>query len=1267
MDNSPKRQKRYLNFIYVLLALGLLAWISGEVHFKFGKPSEHNRDDLIHQALEGATQLFSGLEAELISDSEKLVQSIKPLILAQNNERLFNRISARDRFWGVTVFRNESQVAWTGNPVSMIPDITNDHVYVTLTQSGYVLFFTCQITFFDDDENRIDIVTTRLIRRSGASPVLLTEQVDETTQWAKKLSYPVNFRFFDLETIPLPAQKRALSTVSVDSVGFVTASIADFPVLEREWHRSMVRFRYTMLLIGLILVFLIIWQGNIFFLNRFRLYIQFLILLVAWILSILIEIPFPRLLPPAPGSNLLHLSLFIRDAIFLTLLQIQIIKIIQSIENKTNLIHILLFIIPGLFGSLIFSEIHNVILKTETGLLSLSVTPDLNSWIVYLGSFIMSASYVLLLFNVTKKIAGKGNKLLLNTFIASQLLFLSAFFGISFSELIQAEISDLYKFAVVSFFITTTIFISLVKKFNLEMLPIPRQISLVVFATAILSIPCFFSAEIEKEDNEMLRMAINYSEANQEQAETISRILLQNLANDPGIQQIQSVDAYPTFPIHAAAQFRRRVNQLIEPDWNSYTILAFLLDGRLNVITDFGSQQAFSDRFSSSFYEEVKHFIRQSLQKPFARLPIIESDPRFKGFPVFIKGLQSIPSDFPSQPSWLVTFVLVEGTSFGRPIHDALVFHQRDRDHWNRFMLTEYIDGLKSRSTAAARAPIYPIQHTIVNEYFFESTENIAFRSIREPTPVRQLLYRHDDRKLIIAAVRDQTLLNFIFSGFRYFVALLIICLAAYQFYLLAVGNQNIPKYHKIHRLHDRILDNYLLATLLFLVALAFVTEFIVSRQNLTLAEQELSRNLTLLENRIYQMDAGETDIGAFDLMDIDVILYERGRLSGTSAPEIFRLQLLSDFLPFEAYNRIFNKNLSTVFLQTNIGNLPVILGFRALFENQEVRRVVAIPAYTRSAAYEEEFLLTTTYLIAFYIIIFMFFTGGAWILSRKLTRPLDAFQTGLKQISAGNLDTMLPVTSNDEIGELAKAYNQMVIDLKNLRQDLAHAEREAAWSEMARQVAHEIKNPLTPMKLSIQHLQRQLATGDKTMDELRPNIERLTNLLVTQIESLNNISSDFSRFAKPLSGVFEEYSLQDLVKETTRLFEHHEKVQLLLSLPDNAVKVNIIRNELNRVLINLIKNAIEASEDEAIVSIRITGDDHSAFLYLSDKGSGISEADAERVFAPNFSTKTSGTGLGLAICKKIMEAHKGSISFESTKGFGTTFKLTLPLVASST
>lgn len=1259
-------KSRSFTVLYVLAGLAALAWIAGETHFTFAIPDEDKRDELIEQALDGASKTFSAKELDLLNDTERLANSIKGILNENDAHRMYRRINTSGPFWGVTVFKNRQQFVWTGNPVTILPDATSDSLYVTISQSGQVLFFVCQRTLFDSDRNRYDLVTTRLIRRTGASPVLLTEHVDITENWSAQQVYPVNFKFFDLDITPAPAQKIALNTASVDSVGYVTASIADFPALEREWHRSMVHFRYIMLFTGLLLLFL--FASNVIrYLPRERQPALYAVLAgVLWIVTIVFEIPFPRLLSPDTSVSGYGLAFFARDSLFAALILLMLSLHLRRNPVEGSSPKILTTVpLTGLFtgfaGAWIFTHIHNTIMETETGLLSLSVNPDAGTWIMYLGTFFLAGAFLCLLFNTIRK-------RVLQTGYArakSMLLYFIPFLMGTLSVILWMESEIGYGLWLR--FVLSCLVIGVVSSFdkgwlNESFLPAPRLISLTVLVSVALTLPVFFDAEILKENQEMVRMAMNYSETNEEQAELITRVLLQNLSSDPGIQQIQTVDAYPTFPIHAAAQFRRRVNQLIEPDWGSYTILAFLLDGRLNVITDFGSQPAFSDRFSSSFYEEVRAFIRHSLQKPFARLPIVESDPRFKGFPVFLKGLQSIPSDFPSQPSWLVTFVLVEGTSFGRPIHDALVFHERDRDNWNRFILTEYVDGLKTRTTAAARAPIYPVHHTLTEFDAPDSGEKIRFRRVNDPTSVRQLLYRHDDRVSIIATVRDQTILNLIFSGFRFFISILILSLAAYQIRKF-VSNLNAPSQSKNkQRLHDRILDSYLLATLLFLVALAFVTEFIVSRQNLTIAEQELSRNLALLENRIYQQETGESDIGAFDNQDIDIILYDNGRLAGTTAPEIFRLQLLSDFMPFEAYDKIYHQNVSTFFQQSSIGNLPVLLGFRALFENQQVRRVVAIPAYTRSAAYEEEFLQTTSYLIAFYIIIFVFFTGGAWLVSRRLTQPLSEFQTGLQQISSGNLDTTIPVSSDDEIGELARAYNQMVRDLKGVRQELAVAEREAAWSEMARQIAHEIKNPLTPMKLSIQHLQRQIATGTQSMDELRPNIERLTNLLVTQIESLNKISADFSKFAKPLDGVFEHTDLNLVIRKSIQLFDHQENVDINYSSPSEDIIVRVIPEEINRVFINLIKNGLEACNGEARINIHVETTDYEAHIYITDNGEGIPGENADRIFTPNFSTKTSGTGLGLAICKKIMEAHKGSIAFSSSDRNGTTFELILPL-----
>ncbi|NIQ10493.1 MAG: HAMP domain-containing protein, partial [Aliifodinibius sp.] len=168
---------------------------------------------------------------------------------------------------------------------------------------------------------------------------------------------------------------------------------------------------------------------------------------------------------------------------------------------------------------------------------------------------------------------------------------------------------------------------------------------------------------------------------------------------------------------------------------------------------------------------------------------------------------------------------------------------------------------------------------------------------------------------------------------------------------------------------------------------------------------------------------------------------------------------------------------------------------------------------------------------------IFSFFILGASLISTQLTSPLEALRKGLKKISGGNLETTLPVKSQDEIGSLINAYNIMVYRLKDLQTDLAEAEREAAWKEMAQQVAHEIKNPLTPMKLNLQHLERQISHSDANLSTLKPKIRSLTANIIEQIESLNKIASDFSKFAKPVEQEFEPIEMNELVSQIGDLY----------------------------------------------------------------------------------------------------------------------------------
>lgn len=1266
-----------LRFFLILAGLLLLGWVAGEANFYFGKPDFELREQLAGQALDGAVATFREAESELVADSRRVKAAIQPLLTTDPEPdplRIYNRIRSEIGFRGISVFRDRNLFTWSGNPITYLPSVGNGEVFTNVVQSGFVVYFVTQLTFFQDDGTRYDIVTTRLIRRTGASPQLLTRQYDLTQSWAKEQAFPVHYRFFDLNTGPVSARLRPLGTASVDSVGFVTVSTADFPAILRDWERNMAQFRWIVIsLLGLL-----IWWGVLLWMHTQKPAGRASpgvaaggTLLIWWMLSTL-NLPFIRLLRDVSGFDLTLQLQLLFDSVFLSAAGLLLVVQLSKSEQREGGAAKRLLLFGGLAAVTVFgsawslARVYELIMLTQTGVTDLRVFPALPTWIVSFASLALTGTAVYLIFQLSRfgcRLASKP---------VFWLIWLASAAAGAFLFVLVKSPSDVLpalfwaKYLFILFLLVLLSSSQWLQHFTPLSIPRPRAITLLIFLVTLILLPLYFDASIQKENETMLRMAVNYATTDTDEAEEISRELIRRLLEDGVITQVQTLEATPAFPVQAVAQFRQQVSRQIQPEWGSYTIMAFLLDGRLNIIADYGSQPSFMDRFSSSFHDEVRSFIRRSLQRPFARLPIIEADDRFRGFPIFIKGLQSIPSDFPTQPSWLVTFVLVEGNSFGRPVNDALAFHERDRESWNRFVVTEYVDGRRTRTTSALRTPLLAERHLLSEELTPAAGEQLIQRRLTDRAAYRKLIYGFDERTAVMVTVRDVTFLNYIFSGFRFFVALLIVSLLLWQIKSM-FARPGVPWKGRFlsRRLQDRILDSYLIATLLFMIALALVTEYIVGLQNVRIAEQELYRNLSAVETRlINQRTGGMSRSDAIQLEEVDIMLFENGRLTQTTAPEIFRLQLIPDFMPFESYTNIFSNHQTTVFQPFSIGELSVLMGFRAFFENGEVQSVIGIPAYTRSAIYEQEFLQTTTYLIAFYIIIFMFFTGIAWGVSRKLTQPLAEFESGLKRISAGDLDTTIPVSSDDEIGELARAYNEMVLDLRNVRAELAEAERDAAWSEMARQIAHEIKNPLTPMKLSIQHLQRQMAMGERPMEELRPAIEKLTAMLVNQIESLNRIAGDFSAFAKPLTGKQDKRDLNVLITETLALFEQHQQIEFRFSASPEPSWVFGSSDEIKRVFINLIKNAIEAMPQGGMVSIGVNQQSGAHQVLITDTGAGMPPELLDSIFAPNFSTKTSGTGLGLAICKKIMDAHDGSIGVSSGENSGTTFELRFPVYA---
>jgi len=293
----------------------------------------------------------------------------------------------------------------------------------------------------------------------------------------------------------------------------------------------------------------------------------------------------------------------------------------------------------------------------------------------------------------------------------------------------------------------------------------------------------------------------------------------------------------------------------------------------------------------------------------------------------------------------------------------------------------------------------------------------------------------------------------------------------------------------------------------------------------------------------------------------------------------------------------------------------------------------------------------------------FIFLLAGAiaYLITNKITSSFKLIKEKMKAVNWQSRNDEIVWTKDDEIGALVKEYNIMVRKLDETAKAFALSQREKAWKEMAMQVAHEIKNPLTPMKLSIQYLQ-------KNIDENAPNIKQLSKnvigTLVEQIDQLTTIASEFSQFANIGNNNLEQVNLNEIISSLINLYAVDSKINIENNLTTKDVFVVADKIQMMRLFTNLIKNAIEASTQKDAVKIYIhqTINNNSVITSIKDDGTGISEELQSKIFTLNFTTKSSGTGLGLAICKGIVENANGKIWFETSKQ-GTTFFVELPLI----
>ena len=322
---------------------------------------------------------------------------------------------------------------------------------------------------------------------------------------------------------------------------------------------------------------------------------------------------------------------------------------------------------------------------------------------------------------------------------------------------------------------------------------------------------------------------------------------------------------------------------------------------------------------------------------------------------------------------------------------------------------------------------------------------------------------------------------------------------------------------------------------------------------------------------------------------------------------------------------------------------------------------ILNIPYVEDDGFYEKElrqFLLRLSQVYSFMLIIAF---ALAYFLASYITKSLKTISDKINETSLNQKNEKIVIEANSrEINSLINAYNQMVDKLEESATMLAQSEREQAWREMAKQVAHEIKNPLTPMRLTVQSFQRKFDSNDPN---LKQKLDDYSKTLIQQIDTMSAVASAFSNFASMPAQQNETLNVVEVVEFSLDIF--NEDFIRFESNSDEIITV-MDRTQLIRIITNLVKNAIQAIPEEQenkAVLVSVNAEEDNVIIAVKDNGIGINTENTERIFEPKFTTKTSGMGLGLGIIKNIIENYKGTITFESELGKGSTFIVSLPIV----
>lgn len=1239
-------------------------------------PTEDEKIQLASKSVSDAYNTFQQFLFDFTSHSTSFAEAVKNEVTNENLEKSASSLLDYDyNFWGTVIFKEGERVLWNGfAPTSYQGDSLsqNDPLYVSIANENNVTFLFSVIPFFIEKDTliiRYDVVNRVKISQDNIINIGGNLELAPQQLFTLPDQYPVQFRFNE-GSYETSIASKIISTTSSDSLGVIYATESGFDEF-RNIHLSSISFwRAIFLACLLVLTGLLIFSFSITIGGWKGLILQIVATSCIWLL---IKSLYPLL--NIQANRLLFLTNlsqvgYIVNAIYSLLICTSISTFILKRKKSINLrsVGAISFFTSAFFAYIIFRYLlstTSLIAYSSINVLDLELIPSLETLIFYVCASVTFIS-IFSISIISYWFIFKNSKGYFNTvFIGLILGFLTfcvfciLFYNGDKDSNWALSISSLF------FFLTIVFAVYVLKKDSIFVSS--SKLKLLIFISYLTI--CFVEMAVARgatlrQNIQMLEAAKSYSTDEETEMQSITISILNELVYE--LSQIQDGAFGDSF-------LDQYLQDFIKPEWLRYTISVQIINKEGDRFTDYTTSLS-PPQWSTAFRIQELEIPYEDEQIRRDRLrPILRSRPINTinaNYSAFIRGWIPIYENIESDVliGWILCSVYEELPQFNRPLRTVISTGQ-NTTFGETLASSEYINGNFIRSSVIGTPLEIPGPSTLpeITRAKVEVDSIFVTSFTYNNDEIKELYVKKGDDTIVRIATKKIGVKQHIFSFLRLFFILIILGISI-MLVLSRRRNWQIFGYSKSFK--DRLIDRFIFASIICLLALVGTSYYVLNIQNNEDVESLLFEKLDNLTNNLESdLENSPNDPAELQkvtsILDVDAALYQQGVLTNSTTTQIFTQHLLPNSVPWSVYNRIMNNESSQEISIVMLDKQEMVIGYKPwLDENNQIAGIAAIPTFLKAPKFYERILSTTSLLLAFYSLIFGILLVVVSFISSQLTSPLESIQNALKRISDGDLNVKLPVRSEDEIGTLTKAYNEMATKLKTVQKELAVNEREAAWKEMAQQIAHEIKNPLTPMKLNLQHLERQLASPKNDGDDVKPKVNKITSSMIEQIDALNKIASDFSKFAKPIQHQLKPLELNALVQSVTEMYSTTEGYSIEIDLTKKYLPILGSKEELRRVLVNLIKNATEAIKSNGNVIVKTYTDPKNihAFITISDDGDGISSIDKDKIFVPNFSTKSSGTGLGLAIAKKIVEEHDGKITFKSSSKQGTTFTIQLPL-----